>query len=331
MKRILLLSVILFAANFSIFSLENKIEKYFSFSITPQFEINNGMIKEYVYEEACKNTDHKLSELDWHISTVSLFNLQADFNIMKYAALGFSATFGVPQRTDFMQDYDWENSIGDQLKYPQWLNDDPTENTSFSEHVNHLDKFINFKAKLGGNIYLPAKIKITPYLAYQFEFIKFSASEGAGKYKWNNYQKYSFTGKVISYEQEMNSFLFGLSLMADTIPRTSIKLNFEFSPKMTNLNAIDYHLTRSTAFNDRFKKISLINSDITLQYRFTENHKAGFSGRIQYIPLAQGNTYQGKISSSDEEITVKQWDLISSYGGTERFIWSFGFNYSFSL
>ena len=151
------------------------------------------------------------------------------------------------------------------------------------------------------------------------------------KYKWNNYQKYSFTGKVISYEQEMNSFLFGLSLMADTIPRTSIKLNFEFSPKMTNLNAIDYHLTRSTAFNDRFKKISLINSDITLQYRFTENHKAGFSGRIQYIPLAQGNTYQGKISSSDEEITVKQWDLISSYGGTERFIWSFGFNYSFSL
>lgn len=330
MKRFLILSVILLGTNLFMFSLENKIEKYFSFSITPQFEINNGIIKEYVFDQECKNTDNKLSELDWHLSTIALFNLQADFNIIKYISLGFSGTFGVPQRSDLMQDYDWENSIGDQLGYSSWLNDDPTENTSFSEHVNHLDKFINFKTKLGGNIILPAKIKITPYLAYQYDFISFSSSGGVGIYKSHNFEKYPFSGKVISYEQEMHSFLFGLGLSTDIIPRTSIKIDFEFSPKMTNLNAIDYHLTRNVAFNDRFEKISLINSDIRIQYCFTENHKAGFSARLQYIPLSYGNTYQGKIKKS-EKLSADQWNLISSYGGTERFIWSFGFNYSFSL
>lgn len=326
MKRFLMLSVILLGTNLFLFSLENKIEKYFSFSITPQFEINNGLIKEYVFDQECKNTDNKLSELDWHLSTVALFNLQADFNIIKYISLGFSGSFAVPQRTDLMQDYDWLNSVT-----IGWKNDDPAELTNFSEHVNHLDKCINFKTKLGGNIILPAKIKITPYLAYQYDFIKFSASEGSGTYKQYNYDDYSFTGKVISYEQEMHSFLFGLSLAADTIPRTSIKLSFEFSPKMTNLNAIDYHITRSLAFNDRFQKISLINSDIRLQYRFTENHKAGFSAKLQYIPLAKGNSYQGKIKKSSENLSVEQWESISSYSGTDRFIWSFGFNYSFSL
>ena len=332
MKRCLLLSVIIFFSSFSsLFALENKIANYFSFSINPRFEIASGLINEYVFDPACLNTDNKLSQLDWNIKPLAVFNLKSDFDIMKYGALSFSLSLAVPQRSDYMQDYDWENSIGDQLGFPEWLNDNPKENTSFSEHVNHIDKYINYQVSLGGNIYLPLEIKITPYAAYYYEFIKFSSSQGYGLYKSYNYEVYPFIGKVISYEQQINTFLFGINLKADTIPYTTININFNISPNMAKLNAIDYHITRGLAFNDRFNNVTLINSDFTALYRFPKNHRAGFSARLQYIPLVKGDTYQGAINTNGE-LTSNNWTSAGQEGGgTERFIWFFGFNYSFSL
>ena len=117
-------------------ALDNPIEKYLSVQLTPQFEIANGKITEYVFDPLCKNTDNKLSELDWNLKTIALFNINADFDVIRYISVGLSGTFGVPQRSDFMQDSDWENSITE-----DWLNDDPKERTAFSEHINHLDKY----------------------------------------------------------------------------------------------------------------------------------------------------------------------------------------------
>ena len=332
MKRALLLSVvIIFSGISSLFALDNKFENYFSFSLTPRFEIASGVINEYVFDQNCKNTDNKLSQLDWNIKPLAIFNLKVDFDIMKYGFLSLSGSLAVPQRTDFMQDYDWENSIGDQLGYDSWLEDDPTENTSFSEHVNHLDKYINYQISVGGNIYLPLEIKITPYAAYYYEFIKFSSSQGYGLYKWNDFETYPFVGKVIAYEQQINTVLFGINIKADTIPHTSININFNISPNMAKLNAIDYHLTRSIAFNDRFNNFTLINSEVTAFYRFTKNHKAGFTGKIQYIPLIKGDTYQGTINNDAEMISNDWTKAATDGGGTERLIWTIGFNYSFSL
>ena len=334
MKRFLLLAVVLLFSAASLSGLDNKYDKYFSFKVTPQFEIANGLIQEYVFDPKCKNTDNKLSQLDWHLSTIALFNLQADFDILRFGALGFTVTAGVPQRSDYMQDYDWQNSVT-----TAWLNDDPTELTNFSEHVNHLDKFINYKLYLGGNIYLPLEIKITPYLGYQYEFIRFTGSQGYGEYKnkKKGIDKLDFAGNVISYEQELNTFILGIKLLVNSIPRTSINLDFDISPNMTYLNAIDYHYVNGaggaygTAFKDSFKNLMLIDSSLIAQYRFTKNHSAGISGRIQYIPLSKGTT-SSRVIDKNGNFKTDEWQPIkSSYGGTERFIWSFGFNYSFSL
>ena len=332
MKRCLLLPlIILFSSISCLFALDNKIEKYFSFTINHRFEIASGVINEYVFDKACLNTDNKLSQLDWNIKALAVFNLNTDFNILKYGNLSLSCSLAVPQRSDYMQDYDWENSIGDQMGHPEWMDDDPTENTSFSEHVNHLDKYINYQVSLGGNIYLPLEIKITPYAAYYYEFIKFSSSQGYGIYKSYDFEVYPFTGKVISYEQQINTVLFGIKLKADCIPRTSINIDFNISPNLAKLNAIDYHLTRNKAFNDRFNTLTLINSELTALYRFTKNHRAGFSGKIQYIPLKKGDTFEG-TTNSEGKITSNNWTQAGKdSGGTERFIWTFGFNYSFSL
>ena len=313
----------MFCASFPLFALDNKFDKYFSFSITPQFEIAKGNIKEYVFESACKNTDNMESMLNWDVRTISLLTLKANFNILKYISVGVSGTATVPQRSGFMQDSDWLNSVSS-----LWINDDPTERTDYSEHRNQLDKFVSFRINLGANIYLPAEIKLRPYIGYNYEFIKFTASGGYGIYKSNNYDTYPWSGKVIAYEQESNTMLLGLT---DISPRTSIIFNFDFSPKMNYLNAIDFHYTRNLAFWDKFKKTLLIESDLTAQYRFTKNHSAGFSARVQYIPLSKGTTYSKNLDANGN-LTSGSWiPLSGGNGGTDRLIWAFGLNYSFSL
>ena len=324
MKRFLILLSFICASY--LYALDNKFENYFSFSITPQFEVANGVIKEYVFNPACKNTDEKESQLDWNLSTLALFNLQADFDFFRFMYIGLSGTFAVPQRSGFMQDYDWLNSLTS-----GWKDDDPTEQTNFSEHINMLEKFIDFRINGGGNLYLPFDIKLTPYLSYKYEFIRLTASGGYTEYKQYNYMKQTITGKVISYEQELNTLLLGLKLYVGCIPRATIRLNFDISPKMTFLTATDYHYIRNIAFRDSFKNLLLIESGITAQYCFTKNHSAGFAGRLQYIPLSKGTTSSTGIDK-DGKITGGAGNAVNGEnGGTERFIWSLALNYSFSL
>ena len=299
---------------------------YLSFRITPLFEIATGRITEYVFDPNCKNTDNKISELDWNVSTIALAGFSADFEIIRYLHLGLQTKFGVGQRSDFMQDYDWLNSVT-----PAWQDEDPAENTNFSEHINKLDKAVDFKISAGGNLYLPLEMQLTPYLSYKYEFIRFTATGGYSEYKQNNYEKKQFEGNVISYEQEINTLLLGLNFQAKGIPRTRIMMDFAISPYLTSLKATDYHYLRNTAFRDSFKNLLQIESDLCAQYCFTKNHAAGIYGRIQYIPLSQGTTAYTSIDKQGNFLSDNWTDDESGFGGTERFIWSLGLNYSFSL
>ena len=73
MKRLLISAAFIVSSLINLSALDNKIADYLSFKITPQFEIANGIINEYVFDEACKNTDNKLSELNWHLSSLAIF------------------------------------------------------------------------------------------------------------------------------------------------------------------------------------------------------------------------------------------------------------------
>ena len=265
LRRLFLTFSISLITAVSLSALENPIEKYLSVQLTPQFEIANGTIKEYVFYSECKNTDNKLSELDWHLSTLALFNIDVKFDVIKYINLGINASFGVPQRSDFMQDYDWQNSTGGSTgKHLDWKNEDPTENTDFSEHINHLDKYITFKVSLGGNLYLPLEFKITPNISYYYEYIKFTGSNGYGRYKEHNYSTINYIDNVIAYQQEINSFLLGINICNTFIPRTYININFDISPNLTFLNAIDFHYPASSQIQG-----------------ITYNNDKGLSGSVQ--------------------------------------------------
>ena len=255
---------------------------------------------------------------------IPLLSLGADFDIIKYFYIGINGTIGLCKESGNMQDYDWLNSMT-----KGWELQDPTELTNYSIHNNYLSQYITFSFSSGFNIYLPYEIKLTPKLGYQYEFIAFNGTNGSGKYKNNTgWTQINFKGNVITYKQELNAFLTGFSIDVQSIPHTRIASDIFFCPVVT-LNALDYHYTRNLLFWDKIRNLSQIKTNLLVQYEFNKFNSAGLSTSIQYIPLAKGPS-SSKFLKADGT-PFGNWSKLSSLGGTQRFIWTLGLNYSFSL
>lgn len=332
MKRFIFLTIILTFCSTS-FALDNNV---FSFRITPRVELVNGVINEYVFDASCKNVDNKESQLDWDVRNIPVFGINADFNLLKYINIGIDTSVGTPKKSGNMQDYDWLNFIF-------WKNEPHTELTNYSIHDNFLLEYKTFSASAGPNIKLPADITLTPKLSYYYEFISFDGKDGYCTYKSNNWEKEDFSGKVISYKQETNALLFGLSVTVETLPKAYFYADM-FIPIIYLLNAVDYHYNRGLLFWDNCSQIFQLQTHTTAQYKFNKYHSVGLSTSLQYIPLSHGDTRSRLIDSegnilSDEAASklygrpyTNEWsDPIKNGGGTGRLIWSIALNYSFSL
>ena len=318
----------------SVFALDSN---YLSFKITPRFGVVNGAINEFVFDEVCTNTDNKVSQLDWDIRNIPVFGLKAEFDILRYININVDGSFGIPKKSGYMQDYDWLNSFGgiDPDIPVSWSYDEPTELTCYSKHTNELKRYTDFLISVGGNIFLPYNLRITPFITYQYEFIYLAGQKGFGRYKQADktfYLKdYSDNNKVISYQQEINAMFLGFSILFDNIPRTTLYADFKVSPKMTFLNALDFHYTRNIVFWDKIDNLWQLKGTIEAQYKFDNHYRAGIITSIQYIPIGKGDTSK-KYLNSDGTIKTEKWYQIGkNSGGTSRFIWSLGINYSFSL
>ena len=320
MKKLILTLSLLFVT-LSVFALDDNISIKFS----QHFSIANGSLNEYVFDEACKNTDNKESQLDWDIKMIPLLSMSMDVDIIKYIHLGMNGYVGLPNRSGNMQDYDWLNSVTN-----GWKDQDPKELTNYSIHDNYLDKYIGFTFMGGGNIYLPLEIKLTPMIGYQYEFIAFGGINGYGTYKGRNWIKEDFSGAVISYKQELNAFLMGLSADINSIPRTYIYADFICSPAMTFINALDYHYVRSLVFWDKFTNIWQLSGSLKAQYTISKYISTGLNASIQYIPLSKGPT-SSKYLKADGSPYPGNWTKTEVNGGTQRLLWTVGINYSFSL
>lgn len=323
MKRFIFLIISLMFLS-SAFALDSN---YLSFRITPQFTIANGVINEYVFNEKCPNTNHKESQLDWDVKNIPLFQGKAEFDILKFIRIEFNCSIALPKSSGYMQDYDW-------LNYLYWPQDNPRDLTNYSKHDNKLLTYTTFSVGLGANIRLPAEITITPILAYYYEYISFDGINGYKTYKIDNGEKISFSGKVISYKQEINDLLLGLAVRIETLPQFIFYADFFISPKVTSLNAMDYHYindgTSGTAYWDSFQNIWQLYTHANAQYKFNKFHSAGISASLQYIPISTGYT-RTKGIDKDGHLNQGEWSKPSIGGGTGRLIWTLGLSYSFSL
>ena len=155
--------------------------KIISVDAKANISLLNGSISRYVFDPASHNTDDVLSRLDWDVKNVPIVSASVDLTLFKYAFFSTGISLGFPSTpSGNMQDYDW-------------LNYD-TELTNYSIHDNFLNSYRNIFVKIGYNFYLPLKITITPFVAYNYEYLGFDGFDGYRKYKKENWQKIEFSG-----------------------------------------------------------------------------------------------------------------------------------------
>ena len=301
--------------------------KIISVDAKANISLLNGSISEYVFDPASHNTDDVLSRLDWDVKNVPIVSASVDLTLFKYAYFNLGAGFGFPSTpSGNMQDYDWTYCF--EFDFPEEYG---TKLTYYSIQDNFLNSYRNIFVKIGYNFYLPLKITITPFVAYNYEYLGFDGFDGYRKYKKENWQKIEFSGNVISYFQETNAFLVGIKLISPVLFNLKIDGEFLISPYTSNINALDKHHIRKTHFMDLMPWSYQLQSSLNLSYSIQKHHKIFVQGFLQYIPVSKGNDY---IRETDENgnYTSTNWTIIKSVqGGTSRFLWQISLGYCFSI
>ena len=293
--------------------------KIISVDAKANISLLNGSISEYVFTPASHNTDDVLSRLDWDVKNVPIVSASVDLTLFKYAYFNLGAGFGFPSTpSGNMQDYDW-------------LNYD-TELTNYSIHDNFLNSYRNIFVKIGYNFYLPLKITITPFVAYNYEYLGFDGLDGYWECKiLDFYKKVEFSGSVISYFQETNAFLVGIKLISPVLFNLKIDGEFLISPYTSNINALDKHHIRKTHFMDLMPWSYQLQSSLNLSYSIQKHHKIFVQGFLQYIPVSKGNDYF-RYTDENGNYTPTTWTIVKNVqGGTSRFLWQISLGYCFSI
>ena len=293
--------------------------KIISVDAKANISLLNGSISEYVFTPASHNTDDVLSRLDWDVKNVPIVSASVDLTLFKYAYFNLGASFGFPSTpSGNMQDYDWLNG---------------TELTNYSIHDNFLNSYRNIFVKIGYNFYLPLEIIITPFVAYNYEYLGFDSFDGYTAFKeddtWQKDEELS--GIVISYFQETNAFLVGVKLISPVLFNLKIDGEFLISPYTTNINALDKHYMRQLHYIDLMPWSYQLQSSLNLSYSIQKHHKIFVQGFLQYIPVSKGNDYF-RYTDENGNYTPTNWTIDKGcQGGTSRFLWQISLGYCFSI
>ena len=304
--------------------------KIISVDAKANISLLNGSISEYVFDPASHNTDDVLSRLDWDVKNVPIVSASVDLTLFKYAYFNLGAGFGFPSTpSGNMQDYDWLYCY--EFGLPEQYG---TELTNYSIHDNFLNSYRNIFVKIGYNFYLPLKITITPFVAYNYEYLGFDSFDGYEECKLDYYnyrEKEELSGIVISYFQETNAFLVGVKLISPVLFNLKIDGEFLISPYTSNINALDKHHIRKRHFMDLMPWSYQLQSSLNLSYSIQKHHKIFVQGFLQYIPVSKGNDY---FRETDENgnYTPTTWTIVKNVqGGTSRFLWQISLGYCFSI
>ena len=303
--------------------------KIISVDAKANISLLNGSISEYVFDPASHNTDDVLSRLDWDVKNVPIVSASVDLTLFKYAYFNLGAGFGFPSTpSGNMQDYDWLYCY--EFGLPEQYG---TELTNYSIHDNFLNSYRNIFVKIGYNFYLPLKITITPFVAYNYEYLGFDSFDGYTAFKeddtWQKDEELS--GIVISYFQETNAFLVGIKLISPVLFNLKIDGEFLISPYTSNINALDKHHLRQLHFMDLMPWSYQLQSSLNLSYSIQKHHKIFVQGFLQYIPVSKGNDYF-RYTDENGNYTPTYWTIDKScQGGTSRFLWQISLGYCFSI
>ncbi len=308
-------------------------KKFLDISLSADFGILNGEIKEYVFSSECHNTDDVLSRLDWDVKNIPVLSIKADINIFKYVFLGYECFLSVPKASGAMQDYDWVNCIPEKDEGFGLPPEYGTELTNYSWHENYLKEYNGLEAKIGGNIFISfnsASLRITPFLAYQYDFIGFDGKNGYRTYKKEDWEKIDFKGRVISYYQETHAFLLGVDFSLSLFDFLRFSGDLQLSPATTYMETIDHHYERKLAFMDKIYGAFQLKANFCTSFCFAKNFRPFIKGYIQYIPVQKGADYATDTNNTGN-FNPEYWVMQGGKGGTSRFLYEISLGCCFDL
>lgn len=312
MKR--LITFLFFIVQFSIL-----IAHDFHLSIEPLLGIKYGQLNEYVFLENCFYNDNKLSELNWEIKPEYYVGMKIDGS-WKFLFSEIGIKFGLPKKSGAIKDSDWKN-----IKAPK--NDNYLYKTNYSEHDNYLKFDFSFNIKSGisldtfENKFLI--IKTNPFLAFDYEEIRFEGRDGElwygtnistnTYYEWNNsqHQNYSKTsGKILSYERFYYIFWVGFDELFDLKNGLKTNIGVQFAPYIL-AESFDTHWKKNpmntnpeVKYADRTPEyFSAVKCNFGVSYELNRKNSIGINANYFYTKILRGKSYEKK--STDKRYIEK--------------------------
>lgn len=327
LKKISAAIFLIIACSFSVFggNTDKKKEKpFFTFSITPVFEIKTGSMGEWVFTEKSKQDTNLLSYLDWGFSPSFSAGIKTGITIKDFF-LNLKFNAGIPSTCGTLTDSDWmnaEKTTSPQLNYK----------THFSEHENHQNKDFCFNAEAGWSFNIISSFKISPNFSFNYAKTQFSGVNGHYSYGKDSEKGYyypynsenesyvstgTYSETVINYMREAVSVFIGTDFSCTfngkytAYKQLFLSLGFKIAPFSYTFN-LDNHLLTSTDFVDicqgYFKEF---NISAAAGYFFTDSFALNFNFDFTKLNLITGSVYSKKASSQ-----VYSKDTASTGGAT---------------
>ena len=297
MKNIIVLSilVILIGGFLSVNSAncQEQTRKY-SFSAGNQFGFVYGQAFEIVYPVPNSTKGELLSELIWDMKPVFYYGMYMDFGRTDisggpgfFSSLSFKA--GVPGDTGIMENRDWRS----------WENDALTD---FSSHTNKTREFYWLDIATGISFPVKTYFYVKPYLFASWMRFSFTGRDGYGEYARSkpsssqtyhpindNPMTYTFTGDVITYEQNWLLAAAGISFGRKFRNFFSCDLSFQIS-KLTYCAAVDEHIDRRIVFMDFTGWSLYIEPKASVSFTM-QQLELSLEAAYRYIDKTRGETY----------------------------------------
>jgi len=276
----------------------------FRITVGPKYNLQNGVLNEFVFYNDSDKNCQKLSELNWNIKNSSSLGLDASFGY-KFLDLSCSLSGSIPGLSGVMYDSDWMNYK------------DPSMKTNYSISTNKIKNGFDGKVSASG-YFDPLKwLVIKPFVNFSFSNISFVSSNAEGWYgdayssgtangvPWDDENaKHYPVGTLcsIDYVRKTLNIYTGLGLSFNPIKPLLINVSGAVAP-YNSVTSVDTHWSNTQkTYGSMYKDVmkgyfNFYSASLGIEYRIIELLSVGVCGEYNYIHLIKGVTYTSNTAS----------------------------------
>ncbi len=317
MKKFITITLILLSIFSNAIAKSTLKESRFTFSISPTYFFENGVLNEFVYAYDSNNTLYKMSELNWQIKSSHNIGAAIKFD-WKYIFMDSEFSLGFSGNSGTLLDSDW------------LLPSDHSVKTTYSINKNFLNTNQKLSIRIAGKIpctpeRINSKIYINlfPYLKYDYSLYSFSGYDGYGWYGHEVSPIVAYTDSSaiffnklcgIDYVREQTNVFHGILTECCFIKKIFLTVDFGLS-LYNHVNSVDTHYNNSNK-TDGTNYLDIMQAyfntfiiSTLIKYNLRENLNIGLGYKYMDTGVTTGynksKTLNSNSYSSVQEIVSK--------------------------